>query len=174
MATKVKKQEIVQELEGLFASAKVAVVADVTGLTVAELTKFRRQLDAGQSKCRIAKNTLIKIATKKGQFAPIETLTKGPSAIVVGYDDPIQPVKTAVDYFKELKKGSIRGGILDGEIISSNDVNKLAALPSKEILLAGIMGSLDSGASGVVGAISGLLRDITYLIEEVAKKNNKA
>jgi len=174
MATKAKKKEIVQELEGLFASAKVAVVADVSGLTVAELTKFRRQLDAGQSKCRIAKNTLIKIATRSGQFAPIETLTKGPSAIVVGYDDPVQPVKTIVDYLKELKKGSIRGGILDGEIISTKDVNTLAALPSKDTLLSGIMSSLDSGASGVLGVISGLMRDIVYLTEEVAKKNNKA
>lgn len=173
MATKVKKQEIVKELEHLFTSAKVAVVADVSGLTVAELTKFRRQLDAGQSKCSIAKNTLIKIATKSGQFAPIETFTKGPSAIVIGYEDPVQPVKTAVNYFKELKKGSIRGGVLDGQLLSDKDINKLATLPSREVLLAGIMGSLDSGASGIVGALSGVIRDIICLTEAVAEKNNK-
>ena len=77
MATKVKKQEIVQDLERLFDNAKVAVVADFSGFTVAELTKFRRQLDSSKSKCSIAKNTLIKIATKSGPFASIEGLELG-------------------------------------------------------------------------------------------------
>src|ERR1700722_18669559 len=108
MATKVRKQEIVQDLERLFDNAKVAVVADFSGFTVAELTKFRRQLDSGKSKCSIAKNTLIKIATKSGPFASIEGLTKGPSAVVIGYEDPVQPVKAIVDYLKEVKKGNIR------------------------------------------------------------------
>ena len=70
MATKTRKQEIVKDLEKLFAKAKVAVVADVSGFTVAELTKFRRALDGGQSKCQVAKNTLIKIATKQFRFCP--------------------------------------------------------------------------------------------------------
>ncbi len=174
MATKIRKQEIVKDLEHLFATAKVAVVADVSGFTVAELTKFRRSLDGGQSRCRVAKNTLIKIATKSGEFAPIESLAKGPSAVVVGYQDPVYPVKATVDYFKELKKGSIRGGVLDGQVMSASEVNSLAALPSREVLLAGIMGCLDSGASGIAGALSSLLRDIAYLTEEVAKKNNAA
>jgi len=174
MATKVKKQEVVKELESFFNSAKVAVVADVSGLTVAELTTFRRRLDAGKSKCRVGKNTLVKIATKSGNFASIESLAKGPSAIVVGYEDPVQSVKATVDFFKELKKGTIRGGVLDGAVLSTAEVSQLASLPSREALLSSIMGSLDSGASGLVGAISGLMRDIAYLTEEVAKKNNAA
>lgn len=174
MATKTRKQEIVKDLEKLFAKAKVAVVADVSGFTVAELTKFRRALDGGQSKCQVAKNTLIKIATKSTDFAQIESLAKGPSAVVIGYEDPVQPVKVAVGYFKELKKGSIRGGVLDGQILSAAEVNSLSELPSREVLLSGIMGSLDSGARGIAGSLAGLMRDIAYLTEEVAKKNNAA
>ncbi len=172
--TKAKKQEIVKDLEQFFADAKVAVVADVSGFTVAELTKLRRALDAQQSKVKVAKNTLIKIATKSGQFADIDTLAKGPSAVVVGYQDQVQAAKTTVQYFNDLKKGAIRGGILDGKTLSEHDIKDLAKLPSKEVLLAHILGSLDSGASGIAGALNSLLRDIAYLTEEVAKKNNAA
>ncbi len=169
-----KKQDTVKDLEQFFTNAKVAVVADVSGLTVAELTKLRRLLDGQQSKVRVAKNTLVKIATKESDFASIEGLTKGPSAVVVGYDDPVQAAKTTLQYFSELKKGTIRGGVLEGRTISEKEVKGLAKLPSKEVLLSQIMSGLDSGASGIVGALSGLMRDIAYLTEEVAKKNNAA
>jgi large subunit ribosomal protein L10 len=173
-ATKTKKQQTVKELEQLFLNAKVAIVADVSGFTVAELTKLRRTLDGQQSKVRVAKNTLIKIATKSSEFASLESLAKGPTAVVVGYEDPVQAAKVSTQYFNELKKGVIRGGVLDGKTISENEVKGLAKLPSKEVLLAQIMGGLDSGARGVAVALSGLLRDIAYLTEEVAKKNNAA
>lgn len=173
-ATKTKKQDTVKDLEQFFTNAKVAVVADVSGFTVAELTKLRRMLDGQQSKVRVAKNTLIKIATKSSDFASIDSLAKGPSAVVVGYEDPVQAAKTTIQYFNELKKGVIRGGVLEGKTISEKEVKGLAKLPSKEILLSQIMAGLDSGASGIAGALSSLLRDIAYLTEEVAKKNNAA
>jgi large subunit ribosomal protein L10 len=170
MATKEKKQEIVTQLGQFFGNAKSAVVADLSGLTVAEITGFRRKLDAGKSKCRIAKNTLIKIATKDTEFAQVESLAKGPSAFIVGYQDPVQPAKITVDYLKNLKKGSVRGGVLDGRVISADEVKGLAELPSKEQLLSSIMGGLDSGARGIAGCLDSVIRDIAILVEEVAKK----
>jgi large subunit ribosomal protein L10 len=173
-AQRTKKQDTVKDLEQFFTNAQVAVVADVSGFTVAELTKLRRTLDGQQSKVRIAKNTLIKIATKESNFSSIESLAKGPSAVVVGYEDPVQAAKVTLQYFTELKKGIIRGGVLEGRAISENEVKGLAKLPSKEVLLSQIMSGLDSGASGIAGTLSSLLRDIAYLTEEVAKKNNAA
>lgn len=174
MATKARKQEIVSELHQFFDNGKVAVVADVTGLTVAELTQLRRKLDKDNAKCRVAKNTLVKIATNSKDFEAIKTLAKGPSAIIVGYDDPAQPAKTTVDFFKNLKKGTLRGGVLEGKAISVEEVKGLAELPSKEVLLSSIMGGLDSGARGVAGLLESLIRDIALLAEEVAKKNESA
>ena len=174
MATKQKKQEILGELEQFFIGAKVALVADLSGFTVAEITGFRRKLATDKAKCRIAKNTLIKIATKTGDFAELKGMAKGPSAIIVGYTDPAQPAKLTVDYLKNLKKGSVRGGVLDGKAISADEVKSLAELPSKEQLLSSIMGGLDSGARGIAGSLAGVIRDIALLVEEVAKKNNAA
>lgn len=174
MATKERKKEIVAELEKFFDNGKVAIVADVSGFTVAEITQFRRKLDKSNAKCRVAKNTLIKIATRNKDFESIKELAKGPSAIVIGYDDPAQPAKTTVDYFNDLKKGAVRGGVLEGKALSENEIKSLAKLPSKEQLLSSIMGSMDSGARGIAGIFECLIRDIALLAEEVAKKNNAA
>jgi len=174
MATKARKQEIVSELHTFFQNGKVAIVTDVTGLTVKELTQLRRKLDKDNAKCRVGKNTLIKIATKENEFETIKELAKGPSAIIVGYDDPAQPAKTTVDFFKQLKKGTVRGGVLEGRKMSPEEGKGLAELPSKDQLLSSIMGGLDSGARGIAGILEASIRDIALLIEEVAKKNQGA
>jgi large subunit ribosomal protein L10 len=174
MATKTRKKEIIGELDQFFTDAKVALVADLSGFTVAEITTLRRKLDNDSAKCRVAKNTLIKLATKSSEFAAIEGLAKGPTAIVVGYKDPAQPAKTTVTYLKDLKKGALRGGVLEGKSITAAEVTALAELPSKEQLLSSIMGSMDNGARGIAGSLTAVIRDIAVLVEEVAKKNEAA
>jgi large subunit ribosomal protein L10 len=174
MATKVRKQEIVSELREFFQDGKVAIVADLSGFTVAEITQFRRKLDKDNAACRIGKNTLVKIATENGDFQVIKDLAVGPTAIVVGYNDPAAPAKTTVDFIKEVKKGAVRGGVLEGKTMSSDEVKGLASLPSKEQLLSSIMGGLDSGARNIAGILNSMIRDIAVLTEEVAKKNNAA
>lgn len=171
MATKARKREIVGELQEFFKDGKVVIVADLNGFTVSEITQFRRKLSNDNARCRVAKNTLMKIATDSSDFKAIEQLAKGPSAIVIGYDDPAQPAKTTVDYLKAVKKGSVRGGVLEGKVLSADEVKGLAELPSKEQLLASIMGGLDSGARGIAGILEAVIRDIAILAEEVAKKN---
>ena len=170
MATKARKQEIVSELHDFLGDGAVAIVTDLSGLTVAELTQFRRKLDKSNAKCRIAKNTLIKIAVSGGQFEPIAELAKGPTAIVIGYEDLVAPAKTTVDFFKSIKKGTIRGGVLEGRSLSPAEVKGLAELPSRDQLLASIMGGLDSGARGIACILEAMIRDIAVISEEVAKK----
>lgn len=174
MATKARKQEIVSELKEFFSNGKVVIVTDLSGLTVAEITQFRRKLDKVDAKCRIAKNTLIKIATDGTEFGSIKELAVGPSAIVVGYEDPAAPAKTTVDFIKAIKKGVVRGGVLEGRAIGPEDVKGLAELPSRDQLLSSIMGGLDSGARGIAGILEAVIRDIALLAEEVAKKNEAA
>ena len=174
MATKARKQEIVSELRDFFGDGKVAIVTDLSGLTVAEITQFRRKLDKNNAKCRIAKNTLIKIAAGDGQFQTVKELAKGPSAVIIGYDDPVSPAKTTVEFLKAIKKGTIRGGVLEGRVMTSEEVKGLADLPSREQLLAQIMGGLDSGARNIAGILEAVIRDVALLIEEVAQKKDAA
>src|SRR5579883_3463716 len=98
MATKTQKQELVAELEALFEKSSVAIVADFSGCTVEEITKFRRKLDKSAARCKVAKNTLIGIASSKGQFAPLSELAKGPTALILGFEDPAAPTKATLEY----------------------------------------------------------------------------
>jgi large subunit ribosomal protein L10 len=171
MATKARKHEIVADLEALFNKSQVAIVADLSGFTVAEITQFRRKLDKDNAQCRIAKNTLIDIASSKGQFESIKGLTNGPTALILGYEDPAGPAKTTVQFIKQVKKGTVRGAVFENKMLSAKDVTELAELPSKEQLLSSIMGGLDSGARNIAGILNNVISDIASLVEEVAKKN---
>ncbi len=172
MATREQKQETIEELRGFFQNAQVAIVADLTGLSVAEITGLRRKLDGNRAVCRIAKNTLIKVATGGSAFEPLKELAVGPTAIVAGYEEAAAPAKTICEFLKALKKGSIRGGVMEGRTLSEDDVQFLASLPGKDELLASIMGGLDSGARSIAGILESLVRDIALLAEAVAQKNN--
>ncbi len=172
MATKAKKEEIVAELEALFNKSSVVIVTDLTGFTVEEITKFRRKLDNDAASCKIAKNTLISIAAEKSSFAPVKELAKGPTALVIGKEDPAAPAKSTLAFLKEVKKGEVKGAVLEGKLLTANQVKEVADLPSKEVLLAGIAGGLNSGAQGIAGILNNIISDIAVLVEKVAEKNN--
>ncbi|HEY9793352.1 MAG TPA: 50S ribosomal protein L10 [Candidatus Obscuribacterales bacterium] len=174
MATKERKAEIVAELEKLFEKTQVAIVADLSGYTVAEITQFRRKLDKDKAQCKIAKNTLIELGSAKSQFAEVKQLAKGPTALILGYEDPAAPAKTTVQFIKALKKGEVRGGVFESKLLTAKQIGELADLPSREVLLSSIAGGLDSGARGVVTILNNVISDIACLVEEVAKKNNGA
>lgn len=174
MATKAKKEELVAELEALLTKSNLVIAADLSGFTVAEITTFRRKLDKDKAQCKIAKNTLIAIASSKGAFAPIKDLAKGPTALILGYEDPAAATKTTLEHLKSLKKGEVKGGVMEGKLLSAAQLKAVADLPSREVLLGGIAGALDSGASGIAGALAAVIRDIAVLVEKVAEKNNSA
>lgn len=174
MATKTRKIEMVAELEELFNKSSVAIVADLNGYTVEEITKLRRKLAKDDAHCKIAKNTLIGIASGKTKFAQIAELAKGPSALILGFEDPAAATKSAIEFFKSIKKGEVKGAVLEGKLLKPSQVKELAELPSKEQLLAGICGGLNSGAQGVAGILNNIIADIAVLVEKVAEKTNSA
>jgi large subunit ribosomal protein L10 len=174
MATKAKKEEIVAGLEALFNKSSIAIMADLTGFTVEDITKLRRKLDKDAARCKIAKNTLISIACSKGVYAPLSELAKGPTALILGLEDPAAPTKTTLELMKTLKKGQIKGGVLEGKLLSAQQLKEVADLPSKEVLLGGIAGALNSGAQGVAGILNNIISDIAVLVEKVAEKNDSA
>jgi len=174
MATKARKEEMVAELEALFNKSSVAIAADLTGFTVEDITKLRRKLDKDAAQCKIAKNTLIGIASSKGAFASLNKLTSGPTALILGLEDAAAPTKTTLEFLKTLKKGTIKGGVMEGKLLSAEQLKAVADLPSREVLLGGIAGALNSGAQGVAGILNNVIADIAVLIEKVAEKNNSS
>ncbi|OGI00669.1 MAG: 50S ribosomal protein L10 [Candidatus Melainabacteria bacterium GWF2_37_15] len=173
MATKAYKQEKIQEIRETASKAKVAIVSDYRGLTVFEITDLRRRLQAEKGDYTVIKNTLAKIAFKGTGLEGIEEFLKGPSAIAFGFEDQVSPAKVLTKFIKEKKKTEIRGGILDGRALSSDQVRDLSNLPSKEELYAKMLGSISSPASGIVYAVNGVMQKLVIAMEEVRKQKEK-
>jgi len=171
LATKAFKTEKVEEIKEIVLKAKVAIVSDYRGLSVAEITNLRRRLHDEAGDYTVVKNTLAKLAIKNTQFEGLEEFLKGPSAIAFGFGDEVAPAKVILKYFKEAKKtNEVKGGVLDGKVISAADVKAISNLPSKQELLAKIMGSLNSPAQGLANTLNGVARALVYAMEEVRKQ----
>ncbi len=174
MATKAFKQEKIQEIKNTALKAKVAIVSDYRGLTVEEITDLRRRLQAEKGDFEVIKNTLAKIAFKDTEFEGLEEFLTGPSAIAYGFEDQVSPAKVLTRFVKEKKKTEIKGGVLDGRVLSLDEVKELSNLPSKEELYARILGGLNSPAGGLVFAINGVMSNLVRAVDEVRKQKEAA
>lgn len=167
MATKQFKNEKVELYKKQFADAKVAVVADYKGLTVEEITELRRSLQDNKADLTVTKNTLCKLASKGTDFEAIAEFMHGPTAIAFGFGDEVGAAKVLNKFIKENKKGEILGAVLDGNVLSADEAKKLASMPSKEELIAKILGSINSPASGIVNSVNGVMSALVRAVAAV-------
>lgn len=175
MVTKQTKAEIIAGLVEKLNRATAVYVVDYSRMTVAETNNFRRALREKEFEYKVAKNTLIERALEEveGKDIPFKLLF-GQSGVVFSYGDPIAPAKVIKEFFDKGEKPRLKAALIEGQLFDGADIKKIASLPSRADLVAGILGSLNSPASGIVGAISAVMRDLAYVIEEVAKKQNAA
>ena len=171
MITIKQKREIVAGLTEKFKRASGFYLVDFMGMTVEDSIRFRRELKKKGIEYQVAKNTLVKRALSEiGDFGiPEEKFTKS-TGVVFGYDDPIAPVKIIKEITEKFELPKLKAAIIEGQFYDGSELKKLAALPSKPDLIASILGSLEAPISGIVGSINAVLRDVAYLVEEVAKK----
>lgn len=170
MATKAFKQEKVKAINELMSKAKVAIVSDYKGLSVKEITELRRNLQQEKGDFTVMKNTLTKIAIKGTDFEKLEEFMVGSSAIAFGFEDQVSPAKVLTKFIKEKKKTSIKGAVLDGQVLTASQVKELSEMPSKDELYAKILGSINSPASGIVNTVSGVSRALVTAMDAVRKQ----
>ena len=150
---RLKKEEIVEALRGIFESTNLVVVAQFSGLSVAEASDLRRQMRAAGATFRVTKNRLAKRAVEGTTFASLADLFSGSSAIAYS-DDPVAAAKVAVAYAKENEKLIIVGGALGGTALDQRDVRSLAELPSLDALRARLLGVLNAPATKIAAVLS--------------------
>ena len=167
MATKQFKNEKIEHYKKQFEKAKVAVVADYRGLSVEEITELRRGLQAQDSDLTVTKNTLCKVAAKDTNFECVSELMQGPTAIAFGFGDEVAAAKVLAKFIYENKKGEILGAVLDGKVLSKQEAEKLASMPSKEELYAKMLGSINSPISGIVYSVNGVMSALVRAINAV-------
>lgn len=167
-----QKQETVEQLKAALDNATITVVADYRGLTVAEMTELRRELRKEKARFIVAKNTLTKHVTKNSDLKALDPVLKGPTALLVGQGDQVAPVKALTTFLSKHKKteNEIRGGYLDGKLLSRAEVEQLAKLPPLEELRGKLVGAINSPLAGIVGAISSPQRALVNVLDQYAKR----
>jgi large subunit ribosomal protein L10 len=171
--TKTKKEEVVAQVANLLDGASGLYSIDFTGLTVADAIRLRREFKKAGVTYKVAKNTLIKRALQNaGGYDHVVDMFVGQTGIAIGYDDPAAPARV-LDQFIDPKLGIPKLNFVvmeKGEPIDGSKLKELASMPSRKDVLGSIVGALNAPASGLVGVLNAVMRDLSSVIEEVAKK----
>jgi len=167
MATKAFKSDKIDVLKAKLEKAQVAILTEYRGYSVEEIMKLRRELQKEGGDYMVTKNTLAKIAVKGTDFEPLVEVLKGPIAIAFGFEDQVSPAKITAKFIKDSKKGAIIGGALDGKLLTAAEAEALAKLPSKEELIAKLLGSINSPATGIVGSMNAVMASLTRAVAAV-------
>ncbi len=138
------KQPIVDEISELLNGAATAVVVDYRGLTVEQDTQLRKQLREAGVTYKVYKNTLIKRATEGTDFAALDPNLEGPTALAVSKTDATAPARILAEFAKKADKLEIKAGIVEGTYYDAKGMNVIATIPSREILLGKLLGSIQS------------------------------
>lgn len=164
-----QKEAVVDELGAIFESSGVVVVSHYAGLTVAEMQDLRAKMrDAGGS-VRVAKNKLAKIALEGKSNASISDLLNGMTVIAYS-EDPVAAAKVVQDYAKENDKLVILGGAMGDTALDPAGVKAVAAMPSRDELIASIVGCIGAPASNIAGAIGAPASNIASILSSVEDK----
>lgn len=166
------KREAVAQIREMVEKSQSMVMVSTTGVTVAEVTALRNKFREAGVEYKVLKNTLVRRALDDLDIRSLDHLLEGPSAFAFGVKDPVAPAKIISDYIAESKsnKITIKAGLVNGEYLDVAGVQALAKLPSREVLLAKMMGSLNAPATNLVGVLSATLRSLVYAVDAVRKQ----
>lgn len=150
---KLKEQQVAEYAEK-FGKAKSIVLVDYRGLNVAEDTSMRNELRKANVEYKVVKNRLILRAFVNAGYQGFDSVLEGPTAIAVSYDDAVAPAKIIVDNVKKTNKIAVKGGVVEGKIMDAQGVTKVASIPAKPMLVAQLLGMLQSPVRGLAVALS--------------------
>lgn len=171
---KQSKEAVVAEFSGKLAEAKAAFLADYRGLTVEQANDLRRKLRAAGVEYRVVKNTLLRRAAKDTPAACLDEYLVGPTAIALAADDPVAPAKALVEFAKDSKVFELKAGMLDGKLLTLDDIRALSDLPSREQLLAKMLGSLNAPATNLVGVFAAVPRSFVQVLAAIKDQKEAA
>ncbi|MBA4311053.1 MAG: 50S ribosomal protein L10 [Chlorobiaceae bacterium] len=166
-----EKEQIIADVKEMIEKAKGMYFADFTGITVEHITELRREFRKSNIDYRVVKNTLVRKALESvtGYDQVIPKLV-GHTGIAFGYEDPAAPAKIIKKFRDKHNKLALKVCVLENQVFDGTHLDEIAKLPSRNDLIAGIIGSIQSPISSVVGAINALARDLVTIIDAIEKK----
>ena len=164
MAKVEEKKPVVDEISTHLKDAKSVVLVDYRGLTVEQDTQLRKQLREAGVSYKVYKNTMMRFAFKGTDYEPLEPYLNGPSGCaIVGGDDPIAPARIMCDFAKKADKLEIKGGVVEGKLYDADGIKSLSTIPSREVLLSKLLGSLQAPVT-----------NFARVIKQIAEKSGEA
>jgi large subunit ribosomal protein L10 len=161
-----KKAKVIDNLEQLFSRCTIGVLTDYRGLSAFEMTELRRRLREAGVEYRVVKNTLARIAARKVGREELASLFDGPVAIAFGYGDIIEPPKLLADYIQATKSAmSMKGGFLPERLLTLDEVTTLSTLPSREALIARVVGEVQRPLVALVGYLSAPMQGVVGALQ---------
>ncbi len=162
-----EKADKVRLLNETFSQAKFAVVADYRGLKVSEMEQLRADLRKNQSQFQVAKNTLLKLAVQGTEYEELSDSFSGTTAVAFSFDDPVAMAKALSDFAKDNEALQVRCAVLDGKILSTDEVKAIAKLPSREQMLGQVCGLLVAVPTNFVRTLNGVANNLVYALQAI-------
>jgi len=168
------KVTVVAEIKERFTACPNVLLVDYRGLNVQSVSKLRNELRAAGSEMVVYKNTLTQIAMRELALPSMENLLEGPSAFIFTEDDPVASAKVLANFAKENEALELKGGLVQSQIIDEAGLKALATLPSREELLAKLLGTISNPARGMVTVLSGPARGLVTALTAVKEQKEAA
>lgn len=164
-----EKEALVTDLHEKLKEAKAAILTDFTGLNVEQITQLRRTLKKSAVDYTVVKNTLLRRASQDTEIALLTEYFVGPIAIALAYEDPLAPAKILTEFSKAQPALEIKAGMMTGTVMTPKDIQVLASLPSKEVLVAKFVSLLKAIPTRFVQALNTPLQKLVSTLDSVKK-----
>jgi large subunit ribosomal protein L10 len=171
----VNREEKIQSvvvLKEKIQQASIILLADFKGMKVNELSELRRELRKNSARLQVVKNTLARIAVKDTEFQALGEYFREPVALVTGEGDPVAPAKVLVKFAKDKETPKIKVGFLNGDLVQASQVEALSKLPSREEMIAKMLGSMQAPAQGLVNVLAAIPRQLVTVLAAVRDKKS--
>ncbi len=164
------KQHMIEEIATRLKDATNLFVTECGRLSNKQLQDLRKRLKKAPSNYMVVKNSMCATALKKIGLEDLRQLIKGTCGVSFSTADPITTSKILVDFTKENENLQLQGAYIDGKVVATDTIKQLATIPPREILLARLVSSINSPISGMVGALSAVIRKLVYTLVAIKDK----
>jgi large subunit ribosomal protein L10 len=170
-----EKEAVVKDLAELLKRSTGVYLTDFTGLDVPSVTRLRGKLRAEGITYRVVKNRLAKLAAREAGVEGLEEVLTGPTAVAASDDDPVAPVRVLTDFSKEMRgRPVVKVGLVDGRLYKDADLEQLATLPPREVLLGQVVSAVQSPLSGLAFCLNGVLQKLVLVLNAIAEKKGES
>ncbi|MFQ5598402.1 MAG: 50S ribosomal protein L10 [Nitrospiria bacterium] len=168
------KKASMAQLNEKFSRANVAVLADFSGMSVEEIREVKGRLRNAEGEFRVVKNTIAIRAAAGTSLDGVRDFFKGPTALVLGYADPVAPAKVLKSVADKQKKLKIKAGVVEDVVVDLDGFRRIAQLPSKTVLVAELVGRFQSPITGLAGSLHGVLGKFVRTLQAVHDQHQQS